>query len=89
MHGYDNVIKSFNQSLKDLSVNYIDLYLIHWPVSKIHTDSWRALEKLYFDGKCRAIGVSNYLKSDFEELLAINAKNKNFIKPSVNQLCIK
>ena len=86
--GYDATIKSFNQSLKDLDCEYIDLYLVHWPVPKKHCGTWRALEKLYRDGKCRSIGVSNYLKGDFEELLAFNQDNKHFIKPSVNQLCI-
>eukprot|EP01084_Bolivina_argentea_P214654 364405_1 len=88
MQGYDKTIESFNKSLSDLDCEYIDLFLVHWPVSNKHCDTWKALEKLYRDEKCKAIGVSNYLKDDFEELLKHNESNKNFIKPSVNQLCI-
>ena len=86
--GYDKTIESCNKSLEDLGCEYIDLYLVHWPVPNKHCETWSALEKLYRDGKCKAIGVSNYIKEDFETLLKHNERNKNFIKPSVNQLCI-
>jgi diketogulonate reductase-like aldo/keto reductase len=80
-HGYNRAIKAFHQSLKKLNLDYIDLYLIHWPVTKIRADSWRALETLYRDGKCRAIGVSNYTIQHLKELL-----NECEIIPSINQV---
>lgn len=54
--GYENTLKSFNNSLKRLNIDYLDLYLIHWPVSGKYIETWKALEKLYRDGKVRAIG---------------------------------
>ncbi len=66
--GYDNTMRSFEASLKDLDVNYLDLFLIHWPLPhpqadwrKLDVESWRALERLYQEGAVRAIGVSNFL----------------------------
>jgi len=55
-HGYDQTIRAFNESLKRLGLEYIDLYLIHWPVQGKRKDSWRALETLYSEGRCKAIG---------------------------------
>lgn len=90
-HGYDNVLKEVETTLKDLGTDYLDLYLIHWPVVKGHKsdwkddnlDTWRAFEKLYEEGKLRAIGVSNFSREHLENLLE-NAK----IKPMVNQILI-
>ena len=86
--GYDNTLKACNKSLKDLKMNYIDLYLVHWPVPKKHCDTWKAMEKLYYDGKCKNIGISNYTSQDYKFLLDHNFNNKNFVKPCVNQLNI-
>ena len=49
--GYENTLKAFDETLKRLNTNYLDLYLIHWPVEGKYKDTWRALEKLYKDGK--------------------------------------
>jgi len=80
-HGYDAAVKAFNRSVRELDLGYIDLYLIHWPVSGLRGDSWRALTKLYEEGKCRAIGVSNYTIHHLEELLAASR-----VVPAVNQV---
>lgn len=72
--------KNFNESLEKLGVDYIDLYLIHWPVDgKI--EAWKTMEKLYTEGKIRAIGVSNFHQNHFDELL-----KEATIKPMVNQI---
>jgi diketogulonate reductase-like aldo/keto reductase len=80
-HGYDNAINAFNKSLKRLTLDYVDLYLIHWPVSGRRIETWKALEKLTNDGKARAIGVSNFMTSHLEELLP-NVE----ILPAINQI---
>lgn len=80
-HGYDNAIKAFDKSLKRLNLDYIDLYLIHWPVSCRRIETWKALEKIMNDGKARAIGVSNFMIRHFEELLP----NVDII-PAINQI---
>ncbi|HLN52467.1 MAG TPA: aldo/keto reductase [Lentimicrobium sp.] len=80
-HGYDQAIRAFNASLNRLQLEYIDLYLIHWPVMGKRKETWRALETLYNEGKVRAIGVSNYMVQHLNELLG-HCK----ITPAVNQL---
>lgn len=80
-HGYKKAISACEESLKKLGISYVDLYLIHWPVENLRIESWRALEKLLEDGKCRAIGVSNYMIWHLEELM----KNSSVI-PVVNQV---
>jgi diketogulonate reductase-like aldo/keto reductase len=80
-HGYDQTIRAFNESLKRLGLEYIDLYLIHWPVQGKRKDSWRALETLYSEGRCKAIGVSNYMEVHLRELLGHCR-----IIPAVNQI---
>lgn len=87
--GYETTLNAFEKSLKDLQLEYLDLYLIHWPATsyqfnnwrQINSDTWRAMEKLYTEGKIRAIGVSNFLEHHLEPLME-NAK----IMPSVNQI---
>jgi len=80
-HGYQKTIDAFNKSLDKLKLNYIDLYLIHWPVENLRVESWRALEKLYEDGLCKSIGVSNYMERHIAELL-----NNSEITPVINQV---
>jgi diketogulonate reductase-like aldo/keto reductase len=79
--GYDSTLRAFDASLERLGLEYVDLYLIHWPVTKLRGQTWKALEKLYEQGKCRAIGVSNYMIRHLKELLA-----ESPIVPAVNQV---
>lgn len=79
--GYDSALRACERSLGELGLEYVDLYLIHWPVASRRLDSWRALEKLLADGKCRAIGVSNFLERHLDELMA-----KSKVVPAINQV---
>jgi len=79
--GYESTLKAFNDSLERLNLDYLDLYLIHWPVKEKYKDTWRALEHLYREKKIRAIGVSNFLKHHLEDLL----KSAEIV-PMVNQM---
>lgn len=79
--GFESTLKTFEESLEKLGLDYIDLYLIHWPVSGQYKDTWRALEKIYKEGKARAIGVSNFHVHHLEDLL----KDAE-VKPAVNQI---
>ena len=79
-HGYDKTIEAFNKSLNNLQVDYIDLYLIHWP-NKLNAETWRAFEHLYETGKVKAIGVCNFKVEHLEEL-----KKTAKIMPMVNQV---
>jgi diketogulonate reductase-like aldo/keto reductase len=67
--GYDNTLRAFDISLKKLETDYLDLYLVHWPVKGKYKDTWRALEQIYSEGRVKAIGVSNFLKHHLEDLL--------------------
>jgi diketogulonate reductase-like aldo/keto reductase len=78
--GFENTLRAYETSLSLLGVEYVDLYLVHWPVRGTRRDTFRALEKLYRDGRVRAIGVSNYLVPHLEELLTYAE-----ILPAVNQ----
>ncbi len=80
-HGYENTLNAFEISLEKLGLEYLDLYLIHWPVRGKYTDTWKALEKLYHDGKVRAIGVSNFNIHHLEDIL-----NEGKVKPVINQV---
>ena len=66
--GFDKALKAFDRSLRNLRQDYVDLYLIHWPVKKYRKDSWAALEKLYREGRVHAIGVANYNLELLKEL---------------------
>jgi diketogulonate reductase-like aldo/keto reductase len=79
--GYDSTLKAFETSMEKLGLDYLDLYLIHWPGKDKYKDTWRAFEKLYRDGRVRAIGVSNFLVHHLEDLLGTAE-----IKPMVNQV---
>jgi methylglyoxal/glyoxal reductase len=79
--GYEEALSAFDASLERLGLDYVDLYLVHWPVPGKYKETWRALEKIYEDGRAKAIGVSNFKKHHLEDLIA-DAK----IKPMVNQV---
>lgn len=68
--GYDRTLRAFDESLAELGLDTVDLFLIHWPVAKKRLDAWRALETLHGEGRVRSIGVSNFLVPHLEELLA-------------------
>jgi len=80
-HGFEKAQKAFDRSLKALKQDYIDLYLIHWPIKNGRKESWLALEKLYQEKRVRAIGVANYNLTLLQEL-----KQYANINPAVNQL---
>jgi diketogulonate reductase-like aldo/keto reductase len=79
--GYDSALRAFDASFGRLDLDYVDLYLLHWPVPRKRLDSWRALEKLLADGRVRSIGVSNFMVQHLDELLA-HAK----VVPAMNQI---
>ena len=79
--GYESTLAAFDASLKRLQLDYLDLYLIHWPEKGKFQDTWRALEKLYRDGRVRAIGVCNFMVHHLEDLLQTAE-----IVPMVNQV---
>jgi methylglyoxal/glyoxal reductase len=79
--GYESTLQAFETSLEKLGLDYLDLYLIHWPVAGKYKETWKALEKLYKDGRVRAIGVSNFHVHHLKDLMA-DAE----IKPMVNQV---
>ena len=66
--GYERTIQAFEESVHRLQVEYVDLYLVHWPVGPTYVDTWRALETLYKQGRVRAIGVSNFYQHHLEEI---------------------
>ncbi len=78
--GYDAALTAFDASLDRLGLDYVDLYLIHWPVPGKRLESWRALEQIFRDKRARAIGVSNFMTRHLDELLA-----KATVVPAVDQ----
>jgi diketogulonate reductase-like aldo/keto reductase len=79
--GYESTLQAFEVSLSKLNLEYLDLYLIHWPVKGKYIETWRALRKLYEEGKVRAIGVSNFQIHHLEDIL-----KESEIVPAVNQV---
>nr|WP_202477226.1 aldo/keto reductase [Streptomyces sp. SID5470] len=82
-HGYEETLASFEESRARLGVEYVDLYLIHWPLPRVdkYVDSWKAMIKLREDGLVRSIGVSNFTPSHIERL-----EKETGVLPSVNQI---
>ena len=74
-------MKAFDETMLRLQIDYLDLYLIHWPVKEKYKSTWKALEKLYKDKRVRAIGVSNFLKHHLNDLIQTVE-----IMPMVNQM---
>ncbi|GGI13667.1 aldo/keto reductase [Gottfriedia solisilvae] len=79
--GYESTLNAFETSLQKLGLDYLDLYLIHWPGKDKYKETWKAFEKLYKDGRVRAIGVSNFQIHHLEDLISSSE-----IKPMVNQV---
>lgn len=82
-HGYEAAMKAFDESLSRLGLDYIDLYLIHWPTParELYVETWQALEELYASGRVRAIGVSNFMPEHLDTLLKAAE-----VIPAVNQI---
>jgi diketogulonate reductase-like aldo/keto reductase len=79
--GYDSTLKAFDASMKSLNIDYIDLYLVHWPIREKRKDTWKALEYLYNNKQVKAIGVANYLLPFLKELETYSS-----ITPVIDQM---
>ena len=82
-HGYDNAMRAFDESMRKLALDQLDLYLIHWPrpAHDQYVETWRAFEKLQADGRVRAIGVSNFQPAHLRRLI-----DETGTVPAVNQI---
>lgn len=80
-HGFEQTLVAFDKSLQLLGQDYVDLYMIHWPIKEGRAASWKALEKIYSEGRAKAIGVANYTLPFLMEL-----KQYSDIAPAVNQI---
>ena len=76
-----NQYQAFEESLEKLGVDYVDLYLIHWPVKGKYVESWKILEKIYKEGRAKAVGVSNFHIHHLEDIFAVSD-----LVPAVNQV---
>ncbi len=79
--GRENTLAAFNRSMDRLQLDYLDLYLVHWPVPEMTQETWQMMEKLYSDKRIRALGLSNFRQSDIEQILTFAE-----VAPSYNQL---
>jgi len=79
--GYDETLRAFDKSLEFLGEEYVDLYLVHWPVKGKYVETWRALEVLYKEERVRSVGVSNFLQHHLEDVL-----DSSSLVPMVNQV---
>ena len=83
-HRRDDALRAFDQSLGDLGLEYLDLFLVHWPLPGIDVDyveTWKAMEEIYASGRCRAIGVSNFQAHHLRRLFS-----QAQVRPAVNQI---
>jgi diketogulonate reductase-like aldo/keto reductase len=79
--GYDRTLAAFDASLKRLGLDFVDLYLVHWPLPGKRLDTWKAMTRILEEGRARAIGVSNYLERHLTELF-----EHSDVVPAVNQI---
>ncbi|MBR7674110.1 aldo/keto reductase, partial [Streptomyces daliensis] len=81
--GYDSTLRAFDESLAKLGMDYVDLYLIHWPLPArdLYVETWRAFEKIYEEGRAKSIGVSNFQPAHLQRLF-----DESGIVPAVNQI---
>ncbi len=79
--GYERTLRAFEESMALFGMDYLDLYLIHWPIAGKYKETWRAIEKLYKEKRIRAIGVSNFMQHHLEDLM-----EDCEIVPMVNQM---
>ncbi|MBO0810539.1 MAG: aldo/keto reductase [Microlunatus sp.] len=82
-HGYESALRAYDETLRRLGLDHVDLYLVHWPNPSVdcYVESWHALERLYADGGVRAIGVSNFLPEHLDRLAG-----ESDVTPAVNQI---
>ncbi len=79
--GYDNTLRAFDRSLESLGVDYVDMYMIHFPLLRLRGESWKALVRLQEEGRCKSIGVSNFAVRHIEEIV-----EHGNVYPAVNQI---
>ena len=90
-HAHDDALKAFDQTLADLGFDYLDLFLIHWPLPDVgdYVETWKAMEEIYNSGRCKAIGVSNFqpdhLRRVFDETDVVPAVNQIEVHPYLTQ----
>jgi 2,5-diketo-D-gluconate reductase A len=82
-HAYDDALGAFDQSLKDLDIGYLDLFLVHWPLPGVgdYVETWKAMEKMYESGRVKAIGVSNFQPHHLRRI-----HGETSVTPAVNQI---
>jgi 2,5-diketo-D-gluconate reductase A len=82
-HAYDDALKAFDQTLEDLGFDYLDLFLVHWPLPGVgdFVETWKAMEAIYASGRARSIGVSNFQTAHLGRLAA-----ETTVTPAVNQI---
>lgn len=82
-HGYDDALRAIDVSLEKLGLEYVDLYLIHWPTPMYdqYVEAWKAMEQIYADGKAKAIGVSNFRPAHLRRVI-----DEGTIVPAINQI---